>query len=72
VDTATNPNPILSGSEDLGTPLRLFSQKKQYARPNILMNEIPNAGHFPWIENPTDVAVAFTEFCVKLNEIQAK
>ncbi len=59
------PTLILSGSEDLPTPLKLFSEKKEYHRSNILMREIKNAGHFPWIENPAEVAAAFKEYCLK-------
>jgi len=57
------PTLILAGSEDLATPLKLFAQKKEYHRSNIMMREIRNAGHFPWIENPVDVAAAFKEYC---------
>lgn len=56
------PALILSGSDDLPTPLKLFSEKKEFIRDNILLREIQNAGHFPWIENPEEVTKSFDEF----------
>ncbi len=58
----TMPTLILSGSEDLATPLKLFSRKQEYHRSNISLVEINNAGHFPWIENPAAVANAFNDY----------
>jgi pimeloyl-ACP methyl ester carboxylesterase len=55
------PTLILSGENDLATPLELF-QKKEFMRKNIVMKEIKKAGHFPWIENPKDVIAAFNSF----------
>jgi pimeloyl-ACP methyl ester carboxylesterase len=55
------PTLILAGEDDMATPLQLF-QKKEYQRSNILMREIKNAGHFPWMENPADVVAAFNEY----------
>ncbi len=55
------PTLILSGENDLATPLELF-QKKEFTRKNIVMKEIKKAGHFPWIENPSDVVTAFNFF----------
>ncbi|HEY4831856.1 MAG TPA: alpha/beta hydrolase, partial [Waddliaceae bacterium] len=55
------PTLILSGENDLATPLELF-QKKEFLRKNIVMKEIKKAGHFPWIENPKDVVAAFNSF----------
>jgi pimeloyl-ACP methyl ester carboxylesterase len=56
------PTLILSGAKDLATPLKFFSQNKQYHRKNIAMVEIEDAAHFPWIENPTAVANAFFNY----------
>ncbi len=55
------PTLILSGENDLATPLELF-QKKEFMRKNIIMKEIKKAGHFPWIENASDVIAAFNSF----------
>ena len=63
------PALILSGSEDQATPLKYFSAKKEFHRPNIQMREIPQAGHFPWIEKPKEVQAAFDEFCFNLLKI---
>lgn len=61
------PTLIVSGSEDLPTPLALFSEKREFLRKNILMREIRNAGHFPWIENPQAVISAFEDYIKILN-----
>ncbi len=53
------PTLILSGEFDLITPLHLFSNLAEFRRGNITFQSIPNAGHFPWIENPEAVGVAF-------------
>ncbi len=55
------PTLILSGEDDLATPLHLF-QKKEFQGSHILKREIKNAGHFPWIENPAEVVKAFNDF----------
>lgn len=59
------PTLILAGENDLATPLHLF-QTKKFQRSNIFMKEIKHAGHFPWIENPTDVMAAFHAFITTL------
>jgi len=64
----TIPTLILSGSDDLATPLKLFSQRSEYHRGNISLVEIENAGHFPWIENPSAVAAAFNDYINKWGE----
>jgi pimeloyl-ACP methyl ester carboxylesterase len=58
----TIPTLILSGEHDLITPLKLFKELKEFHRDNIKIKSIKNAGHFPWIENPADVAAEFKEF----------
>ncbi len=52
----TIPTLILAGEKDLITPLRLFKDEKRFSRNNIILKTIMSAGHFPWIENPTEVA----------------
>lgn len=55
--------PVLKlwGSHD-----RIVSQHgwntEAYDTPNVLAWEVPDAGHFPWIENPVSVTEAFREF----------
>lgn len=56
------PTLILAGSHDYMTPLTLFSNLKEFIRDNILIREIKNAGHFPWIENPKEVSTVFNEY----------
>jgi len=60
------PTLILGGDEDHITPLRLFTQSKDFQRNNILIREIKNAGHYPWIDNPDDIHLVFKEYCQKL------
>lgn len=53
---------IFTGNNDYITPLRFFEKSPEYQRPNILLKKIKNAAHYPWIENPTEVANAFAEY----------
>ncbi len=62
------PTLIFGGSEDHLTPLHLFKERADFQRKNILLKEIPNAGHFPWIENPSAVTAAFTDY-IELNSL---
>jgi pimeloyl-ACP methyl ester carboxylesterase len=63
----TVPTLILNGEGDLVTPQKLFTEGKEWHRSNIIFKLVMNAGHFPWIENPMDVVVAFKEFCALLD-----
>ncbi len=56
------PALILSGAEDQATPLKYFAENRAFHRNNIVMKEIPHAGHFPWIENPQGIIDAFSAF----------
>jgi pimeloyl-ACP methyl ester carboxylesterase len=60
------PTLIFAGEKDLLTPLSLFADDIGYQAPNILLRKIDDAGHFPWIENPTKVIAVFEEFYQKL------
>jgi pimeloyl-ACP methyl ester carboxylesterase len=62
------PTLILSGEQDHITPIKLFVEAEQFHRGNIRIKSIKNSGHYPWIENPDDVAAAFKEFSSFLNE----
>lgn len=56
------PTLIFAGSEDMICPLSGFEKMKEFHRPNILLREIPNAGHFPWVENPAAVMALFNDY----------
>jgi pimeloyl-ACP methyl ester carboxylesterase len=56
------PTLIFSGEKDPITPLMLFSQAKQFQRENISIQEIKNASHFPWMDNPEEVKRLFEEY----------
>ncbi len=60
------PALILAGEEDCLTPLKLFQNEKRFHRKNIHFQSIPNAAHFPWMENPIEVARAFSAFAKRL------
>ncbi|MCL9682479.1 alpha/beta fold hydrolase [Legionella maioricensis] len=62
----TIPTLILAGDSDRITPLKLFSDSSGFHRDNILIREIPQSGHFPWIDNPDGVRLAFREYCQRL------
>ena len=57
------PTLILAGEYDHITPLELFTQHKKFQRKNIFIREIKQAGHYPWIENPTQIKSFFKEYC---------
>jgi pimeloyl-ACP methyl ester carboxylesterase len=59
------PTLILSGEDDLITPLRLFTESQLFHREHIEIKSIKNAGHFPWTENPEAVVAAFKEYCAR-------
>lgn len=58
---------IIAGAEDHLTPISLFRDYVKFNRSNILIKEIGHAGHFPWIDNPSEVATAFGDFLNRLN-----
>ncbi len=58
----TIPTLIFSGDNDHITPLTLFSQSKEFQRNNIMIREIKNASHFPWIDQPEVIQALFTAF----------
>ncbi len=63
------PTLILAGENDRITPLSLFKNAKEFNHPNIRMQPIKNAGHFPWIENPQQIQTAFSEYIGQLNSL---
>lgn len=60
------PTLIVGGSDDLITPLGVFEQDLRFVRDNITIVNIPNAGHFPWVEQPDLVDEVLTAFVKKL------
>ncbi|MBU6383133.1 MAG: alpha/beta hydrolase [Verrucomicrobia bacterium] len=62
------PTLIIGAKFDAITPFSLFEKDTRFARDNITMRFIEDAGHFPWIENPTAVREALTEF---ISQIQS-
>lgn len=65
----TIPTLILCGDQDRITPPRLFAEAEQFHRDNIEIKLIKDAGHFPWIENPADIAEAFKAYCTWLAKL---
>ncbi|EKE08326.1 MAG: hypothetical protein ACD_17C00228G0001 [uncultured bacterium] len=59
---------ILTGEKDLITPLKLFQQDRRFNRENIIFKSIEEAGHFPWIENPEEVAQEFAAYAKQLRK----
>jgi pimeloyl-ACP methyl ester carboxylesterase len=62
------PTLIIGSEYDYLTPLDLFYESTQFLRSNITFAHIPNAGHFPWIENFIDVQKALKHFHTQLKE----
>lgn len=57
------PTLIIAGDSDHITPLSLFTESKYFQHDAILVREIKNAGHYPWVENPDQVIETFHEYC---------
>lgn len=57
------PTLIFSGDQDHITPLKLFTEEESFKRNNILIQEIKDASHFPWYDNPTQIKKIFEKFC---------
>lgn len=60
------PTLIFAGDQDHITPLKLFLDSPDFHRENILIREIDNASHFPWLDNPQQIKNAFEEYCQRL------
>jgi hypothetical protein len=56
------PTLILSGLEDIVTPLRYFQEDVRFRKPFISIKGIEGANHFPWIEKLEDTAHAISSF----------
>ena len=61
----TIPVLVLAGADD-----RIVWQggweDNRFHGPNAQFRTVPEAGHFPWIENPASVAQAFGDFAMRL------
>lgn len=57
---------IVGAKYDCICPFSLFQNDLRFQRQNIKMLYIDNAGHCPWVENPSAVAQAFNEFLSKI------
>jgi pimeloyl-ACP methyl ester carboxylesterase len=56
------PTLILAGEKDQIIPLKYFIKSKKFNRKNIIFKSIKGAGHYPWVENPKQIAHAFHEY----------
>ncbi len=56
------PALIIGNEFDYMTPFEIFQNDPRFARPNIELVEIKEAGHFNWIDNPEGVKAAFQNF----------
>jgi pimeloyl-ACP methyl ester carboxylesterase len=59
------PTLIVSGDEDRIVVQHLWDDAR-FAGPHVLHRHIPEAAHWPWIENPAAVAAAFDELLERL------
>ncbi len=62
------PTLILSGEEDQITRLSSFEGTPYLERPNIVVQSIPGASHFPWLEKPKEVSRGLALFFSRLTE----
>lgn len=56
------PTLIFAGDNDHISPIMLFKKSKNFKRKNIVIAEVENAGHYPWIENPKKVIALFNKY----------
>jgi len=62
------PTLIVGARFDCICPFTLFQRDERFQRPNIDLLFIENAGHFPWIENPTAIKHAFNGLVKRLED----
>ena len=60
------PTLIFNGEEDKIVRLKYFIQDDHFKRKNIKIQSIPEAGHYPWLDNPDAVVEAFRNYCKQL------
>ena len=62
----TFPALVLSAENDYVMPPILFKEDKRFQIKNIEMKIIPDAGHYPWMEQNESVSEAFEDFSKKV------
>lgn len=61
------PTIIIGSKYDCICPFSLFKNDQRFHRKNIKLLFIEDAGHCPWIENPTAIREVFQEFSTQLS-----
>lgn len=56
------PTLIFAGDQDHLTPLSLFKNSFCFQGDYVIIEEIPGAGHYPWVEKPDDVQKLFVRY----------
>ncbi len=62
------PTLILGSEFDWMTPFELFKNDTRFLRENIEFCEIKEAGHFSWIDNPSEIKAVFERFAARLKQ----
>jgi pimeloyl-ACP methyl ester carboxylesterase len=62
------PTLILAGAGDRANPPYLFTKDARFSQPNFTRHDIPDAGHFPWVERPVQVKKLLEHFMKGLIE----
>ncbi len=62
------PTLIFTGAEDKIVPLRFFLNDQRFKGKNIILRDIPEAGHYPWVEKADAVKEVFEEFYRLVND----
>lgn len=60
------PTLVLGSEFDWMTPFELFQNDARFLRENIELCEVKEAGHFSWLDNPSEVKAAFEKFSARL------
>ena len=60
------PTLLLAGDHDYICPSSMFRDRPAFHRKNITIQDIPDAGHFPWICHPKEVRECLQNFIYKL------
>ncbi len=63
------PTLIVSGEKDIVTPIKYFKIDKKFKKKNIVIKEISNGNHFPWVSNPKETMNAVTHFIEKIAKL---
>lgn len=62
------PTLIIGSKYDCICPFSLFAKDERFRRKNIQLLFIEDAGHCPWVENPTAIRKAFEELSLQFND----